>query len=289
VAWQSKAVLLVVLPATAAEAVLQAGRWASQDVRATAWILGLSAALGVLAWVARAGTAAAAAAGGAITASMMFATAGEPFSPWRTALIPVLVLLVLTSAATRYGRTRKERLGTAETRHGRVAAQVAANLGVAALLSTPMMQAWMAERLAIPFSAALPLFTVALAALAEAAADTISSEIGQVLGGVPVMLTTLRRVEPGTDGGVSVAGTLAGVLVAGVVAAAGTLALGGGAAMLAVSWAGGVFGLFFDSLLGATLERWGRLNNDAVNFLSTASAAAFAVAALALFGIAVFH
>jgi uncharacterized membrane protein len=37
-----------------------------------------------------------------------------------------------------------------------------------------------------------------------------------------------------------------------------------------------VFGLFFDSLLGATLERHNWLNNDAVNFLSTASAALFA-------------
>jgi uncharacterized membrane protein len=52
--------------------------------------------------------------------------------------------------------------------------------------------------------------------------------------------------------------------------------------MLAVSCAGGVFGLFFDSLLGATLERRGWLNNDAVNFLSTASAAGFALGLLAL-------
>jgi uncharacterized membrane protein len=38
--------------------------------------------------------------------------------------------------------------------------------------------------------------------------------------------------------------------------------------------------LLFDSVLGATLERRGWLNNDAVNFLSTLSAAAFALAAL---------
>ncbi len=44
----------------------------------------------------------------------------------------------------------------------------------------------------------------------------------------------------------------------------------------------GVFGLFFDSLLGATLERRGWINNDAVNFLSTASAAGFALGLLAL-------
>jgi uncharacterized membrane protein len=52
--------------------------------------------------------------------------------------------------------------------------------------------------------------------------------------------------------------------------------------MLALCWSAGVFGLFFDSLLGATLERRGLINNDAVNFLSTASAAAFALGLLSV-------
>jgi uncharacterized membrane protein len=52
--------------------------------------------------------------------------------------------------------------------------------------------------------------------------------------------------------------------------------------MFWISCAGAVFGLFFDSLLGATLERRGWLNNDAVNFLSTASAAGFALGVLAI-------
>jgi uncharacterized membrane protein len=38
-----------------------------------------------------------------------------------------------------------------------------------------------------------------------------------------------------------------------------------------------VGGLFVDSLLGATLERRGWLNNDAVNFLSTLAAALIAI------------
>jgi len=96
------------------------------------------------------------------------------------------------------------------------------------------------------------------------------------------MITTLRRVDPGTDGGVTLAGTLAGVIAAGVVSVTGCLALRGGPSLFAISWAGGVFGLFFDSLLGATLERAGWLNNDGVNFLSTASAAGLALAIVAL-------
>jgi uncharacterized membrane protein len=52
--------------------------------------------------------------------------------------------------------------------------------------------------------------------------------------------------------------------------------------MFLIACAGGIFGLFFDSLLGATLEERGWLNNDGVNFLSTMSAAGFALALLAI-------
>jgi uncharacterized protein (TIGR00297 family) len=123
---------------------------------------------------------------------------------------------------------------------------------------------------------------VALAALAEAAADTVSSEVGQVLSSRPRMITTLRCVDPGTDGAISLFGTLAGMAAAGIVAALGTLAMRGDSTMFWISCAGAVFGLFVDSLLGATLERLGWLNNDLVNFLSTASAAAFALGLLAI-------
>jgi uncharacterized protein (TIGR00297 family) len=282
--WQSKLVLLLVLPFAAASVVLQAHWWAESVPPVAIWAIGLSLLLGLIAWKAQTATPAAAFVGAVLAASLMFSTATFPYRPWRTALIPVLVLLVLTSLATRLDRAEKLRLGIAERRTGRIASQVAANLGVAALASSEFTQSWLIDSGWVRTAVQQPalLFTVGLAALTEAAADTISSEVGQVLGGQPRMITTLRTAEPGTDGAISFFGSLAGIGAAGLVAAAGTLALAGGSRIFAISWASGVFGLFFDSLLGATLERRGWLNNDAVNFLSTVSAAALALLLLVL-------
>jgi len=185
-----------------------------------------------------------------------------PFSPSPvrgTALASLVALFVLTFLATRFRRTKKEVRGLAEARRGRSASQIAANLGVAALF------------------AAGGSYPGCIAALAEAAADTVSSEIGQALSGPTVMLTTLKRVPSGVDGGVSIAGTFAGVAAAGIIVAIG----GVRHALWPNSWAvmiAACAGLFFDSLLGATLERKGWLGNDLVNFFSTMFAAVVAEA-----------
>jgi len=272
--------MLLVFPFVGADVVLQTHWWATQIPAVAIWTLGLSAILGLVAYKARSATPGAALAGAAITASLMFSTVGFPYLPWRTALVPVLVLLVLTSLATRAGRRRKESLGTAENRRGRKASQVAANLGVAAIVANPTVQSWLLEQGWVHdrIAPTAVLSVLGLAALAEAAADTISSEVGQVLSGHPRMITTLRKAPPGTDGAISLGGTAVGIIAAGAVAASGTWAVGGDWKLLTVSWTAGVFGLFFDSLLGATAELRGWLNNDAVNFLSTASAAGAALA-----------
>ena len=288
--WQSKTVLLIVVPFVGAGLVLQTHWWATQSYPVAVWAVGLSLLLAAVVFKVRAATPAGAFTGAMITASLMFSTAVFPYQPWNSALPAVLAVSLLAWIATRIGRSKKERLGTAEGRRGRSAAQVAANLGVAALVCSEVVQSGFVDLQGDSHGGMtlVHLFALGVAALAEAAADTVSSEIGQVLGGRPRMITTLRAVEPGTDGAVSLTGTLAGILAAGIVAGIGTLALRGDARLFLISGAGAVFGLLFDSLLGATLERRGWLNNDAVNFLSTASAAGFAlglIAVMARFGL----
>jgi uncharacterized protein (TIGR00297 family) len=280
--WQSKLVLLAVLPFAGTEVVLDCDWWASHAAPVAIWTIGLSALLGLVTWRLRAATPAAALTGVLITASLMFSTVVVPYAPWHTALVPTLAVSLLAFVATRVGRRQKERLGTAEGRRGRSASQVAANLGLAALVSSSPVQSWLMNSRWVPHHATTQtmLFALAVAALAEAAADTASSEIGQVLGGRPRMITSFKAVDPGRDGAISLVGSLAGVVAAAIVAYAGMWAFGGGFSLFEVSCAGAIFGLFFDSLLGATLEERGWLNNDAVNFLSTASAAGFALAML---------
>jgi uncharacterized protein (TIGR00297 family) len=283
-AWQSKLVLLLVVPFVAIDVLLQSHFFVQTLPHVAVWTLGLSVLLGLAVLKLRAATPAGAAAGVILTASLMFSTVTFPYQPWNTALVPVLAVSLLAYFATRMGRAQKECLGTAEERHGRAASQVAANLGVAALVLTQNFQSWLIDShwFSRGTLAPVPIFAVGLAGLAEAAADTVSSEIGQVLGGRPRMITTLRTADPGVDGAISIAGTLAGIAAGVIVALAGTLALRGDASLFWISTAGAIFGLLFDSLLGATLERRGWLNNDAVNFLSTAGAAAFALGILAI-------
>lgn len=168
----------------------------------------------------------------------------------------------LTWLATRIGYARKQCLGTAEPRSGRDALQVLANLGTAAGCAV----------LYTKFSNP-PIFVAMAAALAEAAADTVSSEIGQAMGGDPRLVTSWKKVARGTNGAITGIGTAAGFAVA--------IAVGfiffvfgevGGSSFAVIACAAFV-GMIVDSLLGATVEGHARLGNNAINFLSTLIAA----------------
>ena len=162
-----------------------------------------------------------------------------------------------------------------------------ANLGIAGVTSSLLAARaifWCAHGRVVGAPSAFGLLKImVLAALAEATADTVSSEIGQAFGGLPFMLTTLRRVEVGADGAVSLLGTASGVFAAWLVVFAGMWALKMQPTDAAIALVGAVAGLVFDSFLGATVERRGWMGNDLVNFASTLFAAVVAFGLMALF------
>jgi uncharacterized protein (TIGR00297 family) len=147
-----------------------------------------------------------------------------------------------------------------------------ANTGVAAACALFALVTPHAEIFAIAFAAAF----------ATASADTVSSEIGQLWGRRTFLITTLRPVPPGTEGAVSLEGTLAGLAAAALVAVLGAvLGLFGPGAVLLVTVAAFV-GTTLESLAGATLERRGLLDNEAINFLNTLVGALTAAALVPL-------
>lgn len=174
-------------------------------------------------------------------------------------------VFLVTWIATRMGYSRKQALGTAEARTGRTAAQVFANLGVAAGCAILLaMNSRIGLRLAVG------------AALCEAAADTVSSEIGQASGGTPRLITSWHNVKPGSNGAITFMGTSAGVMAATVVAAVYELPGRGSWHEMAICAGAGIAGTFADSLLGATVERKGFAGNNMVNLASTLIAATVA-------------
>jgi uncharacterized protein (TIGR00297 family) len=160
-------------------------------------------------------------------------------------------------------------LGIAEERGGRRGAgNAVANCGVAALAAIVAATT--------PYG---PQAMIALAAaLTAGGSDTVASEIGKAFGRSTFLATSLSRVKPGTPGAMSLEGTAAGLVAALALGAVG-VALGViSSAVLVPVVVGATAGALVESVLGATLEGPGILNNDMLNFINTAVAAVVAVA-----------
>jgi uncharacterized protein (TIGR00297 family) len=189
------------------------------------------------------------------------------FLDWRGYLL-LLAFFVIGSACTKLGYRKKEAAKLAQENKGRRGARHAlANVSVATACAL--------------FAALTPhpvLFALAFAgAFATAAADTSSSEIGQLIGRRTYLVTNFRPVPRGTEGAVSLEGTLAGILASAVIAAlAAAVGLFSWKGVLPVVFAAFV-GTTFESAVGAALERRQLLDNEALNFLNTLVGAMVAV------------
>jgi len=210
--------------------------------------------------------------------------------------LPILVFFLASSFLSKLGGKRKRQYELLyEKSNMRDAGQVIANGGVA----TVLVVLW------YMFPSMAFVYTGFVGAIAAATADTWGTEIGTLAGGTPRSIVSLKNVEKGTSGGVSVIGLAGGVLGAALIAATAMLfpqpqAIGNFAAVMV---AAGLVGTLTDSLLGATLQaqfhcancgktterrdhcststrlvrglRW--MNNDVVNFACAAVGGAVAL------------
>jgi uncharacterized protein (TIGR00297 family) len=177
---------------------------------------------------------------GAITAAVVGTLALAAGWSWGVLL---LLFFVTAAALTKVGERKKADLIGPVVQQGgeRNARQVLANGGVFAIAALGYV--------VVPS----PLWYAAgIGALAASASDTWSTEVGTLAGGTPVSIISRKHVPPGTSGGVTFVGTMAGI--------GGALFIGAGATLanwpvpFAAVALGGVAGGLADSLLGATLQ-----------------------------------
>ena len=197
---------------------------------------------------------------------------------WR-GWLAVVIYLALGSLVTKLGFARKHELGLAEARGGRRGPENVWGSALTGLVLAVLIAARIGSPtlLLIGFSASF----------AAKLADTFGSEVGKRWGRTTLLITNLQPVPAGTEGAVSVEGTLASavgsLLMTVVMAGLGLLQSGAAFAVVLVV---GFIATLLESLLGALCQdRLPWLSNELVNGLQTAWAAALAMTAAWLLGV----
>ncbi len=189
---------------------------------------------------------------------------------WQGYLVVMFYFLV-GSAVTKIGMEQKEAEGIAEKRSGMRGPE---NVWGSALTAT--ICAVVTLFVDSPWQELLILGYVA--SFATKLSDTTASEVGKAYGKTTFLITNFQPVPRGTEGAVSLEGTLAGIV--------------GSIAIAFVGWAVGLINLYgiiiciiaafmatnIESVIGATVQsRFDWLTNEMVNFINTAIGAIVAI------------
>ena len=196
---------------------------------------------------------------------------------WRGYAV-VMVYFLVGSGVTRIGQAQKEAAGIAEKRSGARGPENvwgSALVGAICAVTIGGLQ-WQGHGEAL-----VPLVTLAyVASFSTKLSDTTASEVGKVYGKRTFLITTLQPVPAGTEGAVSLEGTVAGIVgslvIAGVASAIGFIA----PVAIAICAVAAFIATNAESVIGATLQaRWPWLTNEVVNIVNTA------IGAIAAFGL----
>ncbi|HIH00481.1 TPA: DUF92 domain-containing protein [Thermoplasmata archaeon] len=194
-------------------------------------------------------------------------------------LVLLLVFLITSFGATKYRFEWKQAEGFQEgTKGERTWRNIVANGGIPTAIA---LVSFLGEVVANggaspnPFPKDVASFLF-VSSIAVAASDTAASEIG-IIDPRVYLITTLKRVKRGVDGGVSLTGTIVAFVaaaytsvVAYVVFATLDTDLLAGPRTLLIPMLCGFFGCQIDSVIGATWERKGKVGKLGNNFISIA-------------------
>ncbi len=187
------------------------------------------------------------------------------------AWLSVVVYLILGSAVTKLGFYNKQQRGLAESRGGKRGPEnVWGSSATGAFLSIIYtLHIWPESLVLIGFASS---FSAKLA-------DTFGSEIGKRWGTKTYLISSLRKVQPGTEGAISLEGTIASLI--------------GGFIMAMVMWIFKIISSYesiilitfvallatlLESFIGALVQnRFRLLNNEIVNSIQTSIAALLSI------------
>jgi len=194
----------------------------------------------------------------------------------------IMFYFLVGSTVTKIGMAEKEAAGIAEKRSG---ARGPENVWGSALTGTLCALGVLVLSLADGGAIAhlwIPVLLLGyVASLSTKLADTTASEVGKAYGQRTFLITTLESVPRGTEGAVSLEGT-----VAGIVGSVAIALVGWGVGLISL-WGVGICAIAafiatnIESLIGATLQEqidW--LTNELVNVINTLIGAAIAMVLL---------
>ena len=176
--------------------------------------------------------------------------------------ISVVIYLILGSLVTKIGFQYKQNIGIAEKRGGRRGPENVWGSAATAVILAIMIKLNILNQ---------SILEVAFAAsFAAKLADTFGSEIGKRFGSNTFLITTFQKVKKGTEGGISLEGTLASLcgsflmsyfmLMLGIISTKNQLLI------VLIS---GFIATIAESIIGAKFQEKYHLSNEFVNFIQT--------------------
>jgi uncharacterized protein (TIGR00297 family) len=194
---------------------------------------------------------------------------------WQGYLIVMFYFLV-GSAITRVGMAEKLAAGIAEKREGKRGPE---NVWGSALIAT------ICAILSLVFPEQKSFFLIGyVASFATKLSDTCASEIGKVYGKRTFLITTFQPVPKGTEGAVSLEGTLAGIIASVAIAGLAWSINMIEAMAIVICILAAFIATNLESVIGATLqEKFVWLTNEVVNIINTLIGALFALICTYLF------